>query len=254
MSDETAFLAALKANPADDTARLVYADWLDEHDEPQKAAYLRRGGVSERASTESERLAGRGTNRSDRGALPTDWRLATAARFTLVLDSFEPTQKIQAIKVVREMTGMGLAEAKYFVEKTPSRFPLRLTPESADALRRYFAHGRVRLDCESFAVGPPQNAAFGASASLTPTVAWDEEDLSVEARETFRGFLVAALGLSHDQMIGWASDALSTPLATQLTYDQLQSELIRWRTLLPANDPARNWEIRLHVHPQLSSN
>ena len=41
MSDEAAFLEVLKANPADDTARLVYADWLDEHDEPLKAEYLR---------------------------------------------------------------------------------------------------------------------------------------------------------------------------------------------------------------------
>lgn len=37
MSEEAPFLAALKANPADDTARRVYADWLDEHDEPAKA-------------------------------------------------------------------------------------------------------------------------------------------------------------------------------------------------------------------------
>ena len=41
MSDEAAFLEALKANPADDTTRLVYADWLDEHGEPAKAEYLR---------------------------------------------------------------------------------------------------------------------------------------------------------------------------------------------------------------------
>jgi uncharacterized protein (TIGR02996 family) len=41
MSDEAAFLATLKANPTDDTTRLVYADWLDEHDEPEEAEYLR---------------------------------------------------------------------------------------------------------------------------------------------------------------------------------------------------------------------
>lgn len=32
MSDEAAFLAALRAAPDDDTARLVFADWLDERD------------------------------------------------------------------------------------------------------------------------------------------------------------------------------------------------------------------------------
>ncbi|MCE9560794.1 MAG: SMI1/KNR4 family protein [Planctomycetes bacterium] len=34
MSDEAAFLAALATAPNDNTARLVYADWLDEHDRP----------------------------------------------------------------------------------------------------------------------------------------------------------------------------------------------------------------------------
>ncbi len=32
-AEETAFLAAICADPADDTTRLVYADWLDEHGE-----------------------------------------------------------------------------------------------------------------------------------------------------------------------------------------------------------------------------
>src|SRR5262249_55510447 len=38
MNDEAGFLRTLLANPADDTTRLVYADWLDEHDDaPSKA-------------------------------------------------------------------------------------------------------------------------------------------------------------------------------------------------------------------------
>src|SRR5207244_4436457 len=28
-------------NPADDTVRLVYADWLDEHDDPDRAEFIR---------------------------------------------------------------------------------------------------------------------------------------------------------------------------------------------------------------------
>jgi uncharacterized protein (TIGR02996 family) len=35
MSEERAFLAAVVANPADATARLVFADWLTEHDDPR---------------------------------------------------------------------------------------------------------------------------------------------------------------------------------------------------------------------------
>jgi uncharacterized protein (TIGR02996 family) len=34
MSEREAFLKAIAANPADDTARLVFADWLDERDDP----------------------------------------------------------------------------------------------------------------------------------------------------------------------------------------------------------------------------
>jgi uncharacterized protein (TIGR02996 family) len=41
MSDDAAFLAAIKAAPDDDTTRLVFADWLDEHS--------RRGGEFIRA-------------------------------------------------------------------------------------------------------------------------------------------------------------------------------------------------------------
>jgi uncharacterized protein (TIGR02996 family) len=40
VSEETAFLSAISAAPDDDTARLVYADWLDERSDP-RAEYLR---------------------------------------------------------------------------------------------------------------------------------------------------------------------------------------------------------------------
>jgi uncharacterized protein (TIGR02996 family) len=41
MSDEEALLAAIAANPEEDTPRLVYADWLDEHDQPIRAEFIR---------------------------------------------------------------------------------------------------------------------------------------------------------------------------------------------------------------------
>lgn len=39
--EEAAFAKAVLENPADDTARKVFADWLEEHDRRQEAAYLR---------------------------------------------------------------------------------------------------------------------------------------------------------------------------------------------------------------------
>lgn len=42
MSDEQrAFLNAIHANPDDDLVRLVYADWLDEQDQPERAEFIR---------------------------------------------------------------------------------------------------------------------------------------------------------------------------------------------------------------------
>jgi uncharacterized protein (TIGR02996 family) len=44
MHDEDGFLAAIRQTPADDVARLVFADWLDEQDDPTcklKAEFIR---------------------------------------------------------------------------------------------------------------------------------------------------------------------------------------------------------------------
>lgn len=41
MSDEASFLRAIQADPTDRTAKLVYADWLDERGEVAKAGHVR---------------------------------------------------------------------------------------------------------------------------------------------------------------------------------------------------------------------
>jgi uncharacterized protein (TIGR02996 family) len=41
MTDETALLAAIRATPDDDSPRLIYADWLDEHNQPERAEFIR---------------------------------------------------------------------------------------------------------------------------------------------------------------------------------------------------------------------
>ena len=42
MTDRDAILEAIFAAPDDDAPRLVYADWLDEHDHPEQAEFVRR--------------------------------------------------------------------------------------------------------------------------------------------------------------------------------------------------------------------
>lgn len=41
MTDETALLCAICRHPDEDTPRLVYADWLDDHDRPERAEFIR---------------------------------------------------------------------------------------------------------------------------------------------------------------------------------------------------------------------
>jgi uncharacterized protein (TIGR02996 family) len=41
MSDRDALLRAICENPDDDAPRLIYADWLDEHDDPRQAEFIR---------------------------------------------------------------------------------------------------------------------------------------------------------------------------------------------------------------------
>jgi uncharacterized protein (TIGR02996 family) len=47
VSDRASFMAAIRANPADDLPRLVYADWLDENGEGERAKAIRTSIVYE---------------------------------------------------------------------------------------------------------------------------------------------------------------------------------------------------------------
>jgi uncharacterized protein (TIGR02996 family) len=52
MWDDQALLAAIEADPAEDTARLAYADWLEEHDRPILAEFIRlQIELAEKAAT-----------------------------------------------------------------------------------------------------------------------------------------------------------------------------------------------------------
>lgn len=43
MTEEEALLDTIRNDPDDDTVRLAYADWLQEHDEDERAAFIRAG-------------------------------------------------------------------------------------------------------------------------------------------------------------------------------------------------------------------
>ena len=67
--------------------------------------------------------------------------------FDVVLTGFDAAAKIKVIKVVREITGLGLAEAKAAVEGTPKTLKEALSKEDAEAMKAKVeeAGGKVEL-------------------------------------------------------------------------------------------------------------
>ena len=67
--------------------------------------------------------------------------------FDLVLTGFDASSKIKVIKVVREMTALGLADAKATVEGAPKTLKEALPQEEAEELKKQIeeAGGKVEL-------------------------------------------------------------------------------------------------------------
>lgn len=144
MSEEAAFLEVLKSNPADDTARLVYADWLDEHGETLKAEYLRLlvsfAQQEDNLADAREHSVLLKTGKS----LPAEWREASGSRFSLILEGWD--DKLRAIKWVRELTVCPLGEAKTASENLPCILMSAVTFERAkSAIPRDQRAGKLAL-------------------------------------------------------------------------------------------------------------
>ena len=67
--------------------------------------------------------------------------------FDVVLAGFDAAAKIKVIKVVREITGLGLAEAKAVVEGSPKTLKEALSKDDAEAMKAKVeeAGGKVEL-------------------------------------------------------------------------------------------------------------
>jgi len=65
--------------------------------------------------------------------------------FTVSLDGFDPAKKINVIKVVREITGLGLKEAKDLVEGSPKAVKENLPKEEAEALKKKLEDGGAKV-------------------------------------------------------------------------------------------------------------
>ena len=67
--------------------------------------------------------------------------------FDVVLTGFDASAKIKVIKIVREITGQGLAEAKATVEGAPTTLKEGISKEDAEALKAQIEEvgGKVEL-------------------------------------------------------------------------------------------------------------
>ncbi len=72
---------------------------------------------------------------------------AEKTEFTPVLESFDPAKKINVIKVVREITGLGLKEAKDLVEGSPKPVKENIPKDEAEAIKKKLdeAGGKVTI-------------------------------------------------------------------------------------------------------------
>jgi uncharacterized protein (TIGR02996 family) len=128
MSDEAAFIRAIQENLDDDGPRLVYADWLEERGD-ERGEYLR---LEYQLASIPARLA------QLRQIIDPSWLAAVSKRCKVVLVSFRPGRKIETIRLVREIAGIGLLEAKKRVESSRSIVKDHLSiTDAVDVARRF---------------------------------------------------------------------------------------------------------------------
>ena len=66
--------------------------------------------------------------------------------FDVILASFDAAAKIKVIKVVREITGLGLAEAKAVVEGAPKALKEGVSKEDAEAMKAQLEEAGAKVE------------------------------------------------------------------------------------------------------------
>jgi large subunit ribosomal protein L7/L12 len=70
---------------------------------------------------------------------------AVKTEFTVSLDGFDAAKKINVIKVVREITGLGLKEAKDLVEGAPKPVKENISKEDAEKFKKQLEDGGAKV-------------------------------------------------------------------------------------------------------------
>jgi large subunit ribosomal protein L7/L12 len=71
---------------------------------------------------------------------------AEKTEFTVVLASYDAAKKINVIKVVREITGLGLKEAKDLVEGAPKPVKENISKDEAEAMKKKLEEGGAKVE------------------------------------------------------------------------------------------------------------
>jgi large subunit ribosomal protein L7/L12 len=66
--------------------------------------------------------------------------------FTVVLTAVDPAKKVNVIKVVREITGLGLKEAKDLVEGAPQTVKDAVDKKTADDIKKKLEEGGGKVE------------------------------------------------------------------------------------------------------------
>ena len=66
--------------------------------------------------------------------------------FDVILAGFDAAAKIKVIKVVREITGLGLAEAKAVVEGTPKALKEAVSKDEAEELKKKLEENGAKVE------------------------------------------------------------------------------------------------------------
>jgi large subunit ribosomal protein L7/L12 len=79
------------------------------------------------------------------GAAAAPEKPAEKTEFTVSLDGFDAAKKINVIKVVREITGLGLKEAKDLVEGSPKPVKENISKDEAEKIKKQLEDGGAKV-------------------------------------------------------------------------------------------------------------
>jgi large subunit ribosomal protein L7/L12 len=71
---------------------------------------------------------------------------AEKTEFTVILAGFDAAKKINVIKVVREITGLGLKEAKDLVEGSPKPVKENISKEESEKFKKQLEDGGAKVE------------------------------------------------------------------------------------------------------------